>query len=294
MKDGAASTANLGVRKNAAGNGLEVVMTATPSFDAVTAKHSITVKNSSTAGGTGDIQISGTGLSMGGKKVTGLAAGTETADAVNYGQLSAVTQDLSDFKNKTIQVGGNVGGTISRKLGENPILIQGTGKKGNENYSGTNLKTYVDEKGVLQILLDKELLEDRIDVGPALANPTDNRVNHPVVLGTDSNDATIGYVGINGRNGTSAVITSYAGSPIPGSAYNYTDGEGKRRMTRLEYTDQNGHAHHLATMTDGLSFGGDNSQVQIDSDSDTLTGTNVISRKLRATEPGTTNTNNYL
>lgn len=294
LKDGAASTANLGVRKNAAGNGLEVVMTATPSFDAVTAKHSITVKNSSTAGGTGDIQISGTGLSMGGKKVTGLAAGTETADAVNYGQLSAVTQDLSDFKNKTIQVGGNVGGTISRKLGENPILIQGTGKKGNENYSGTNLKTYVDEKGVLQILLDKELLEDRIDVGPALANPTDNRVNHPVVLGTDSNDATIGYVGINGRNGTSAVITSYAGSPIPGSAYNYTDGEGKRRMTRLEYTDQNGHAHHLATMTDGLSFGGDNSQVQIDSDSDTLTGTNVISRKLRATEPGTTNTNNYL
>ena len=60
----------------------------------------------------------------------------------------------------------------------------------------------MDEKGVLQILLDKELLEDRIDVGPALANPTDNRVNHPVVLGTDSNDATIGYVGINGRNGT--------------------------------------------------------------------------------------------
>ena len=65
-------------------------------------------------------------------------------------------------------------------------------------------------------------------------------------------------------------------------------------MTRLEYTDQNGHAHHLATLTDGLSFGGDNSQVQIDSDSDTLTGTNVISRKLRATEPGKNATTNYL
>lgn len=173
-------------------------------------------------------------------------------------------------------------------------MIQGTGTKGNENYSGTNLKTYVDQYGVLQIGLDKELLEDRIDVGSALANPTDSRVNYPVVLGTDKNDATIGYVGINGREGTSAVITSYAGSPIPGGAYNYTDSEGKSRMTRLEYTDQNGHAHHLATMTDGLSFGGDNSQVQIDSDSDTLTGTNVISRKLRATEPGTEDTNNYL
>ena len=289
-----ASTANLGVRKNAAGDGLEVVMTTTPSFDTVTANHSITVKNASTADGTSDIFIGGNGLFMGTKKITGLAAGTDTTDAVNFGQLRAVSGDLSAFENKTIQLGGNDGGTISRKLGENPILIQGAGTKDNVKYSGTNLRTYVDQNGVLQILLDKELLEDRIDVGSALANPTDRRVNYPVVLGTDATDATIGYVGINGRNGTSAVITSYAGSPIPGSAYNYTGSEGKSRMTRLEYTDQNGHAHHLATMTDGLSFGGDNSQVQIDSDSDTLTGTNVISRKLRATEPGTKDTNNYL
>lgn len=293
LKDGAASTANLGVRKNAKGDGLEVVMTTTPSFDTVTAKNSITVKNASAAG-TSDISITGTGLSMGSKKITGLADGTANTDAVNFGQLGTVSSELSNFENRTIRVGGNYGDAISRKLGEDPILIQGTGTKGNENYSGTNLKTYVDQNGVLQIGLDKELLEDRIDVGSALANPTDRRVNYPVVLGTDATDATIGYVGINGRNGTSAVITSYAGSPIPGSAYNYTDSEGKSRMTRLEYTDQNGHAHHLATMTDGLSFGGDNSQVQIDSDSDTLTGTNVISRKLRATEPGTKDTNNYL
>ena len=227
LKDGAASTANLGVRKNAKGDGLEVVMTTTPSFDSVTAKHSITVKNSSTADGTTDIQISGTGLSMGGKKITSLASGTDTTDAVNFGQLSAVSSELSNFENRTIRVGGNSGGAISRKLGGDPILIQGTGTKGNENYSGTNLKTYVDQNGVLQIGLDKELLEDRIDVGSALANPTDSRVNYPVVLGTDKNDATIGYVGINGREGTSAVITSYAGSPIPGSDYNYTDSEGQ-------------------------------------------------------------------
>lgn len=294
LKDGAASTANLGVRKNATGDGLEMVMTTTPSFDSVTAKNSITVKNASTADGTSDISLNGNGLFMGSKKITGLADGTDNADAVNFGQLNVVSNELSTFENKTIQVGGNAGGTISRKLGEDPILIQGTGNKGNENYSGTNLKTYVDQNGVLQILLDKELLEDRIDVGSALAEPTDSRVNYPVVLGTDKNDATIGYVGINGRDGTSAVITSYAGSPIPGSAFNYTDSEGKSRMTRLEYTDQNGHTHHVATLTDGLSFGGDNSQVQIDSDSGTVSGTNVISRKLRATEPGKNATTNYL
>ena len=294
LKDGAASTANLGVRKNANGDGLEVVMTTTPSFDSVTAKNSITVKNASTADGTSDISLNGNGLFMGSKKITGLAAGTENTDAVNFGQLSKVSNELTAFENKTIQVGGNGGGTIARKLGENPILIQGTGTKDNANYSGTNLKTYVDENGVLQILLDKELVEDRIDVGSALAEPKDSRVNYPVVLGTDKDDATIGYVGINGKNGTSAVITSYAGSPIPGSDFNYTDSEGKSRMTRLEYTDQEGHAHHLATLTDGLSFGGDNSQIQIDSDSDTVSGTNVISRKLRATEPGKNATANYL
>lgn len=294
LKDRAASTANLGVRKNANGDGLEVVMTTTPSFDSVTAKNSITVKNASTADGTSDISLNGNGLFMGSKKITGLAAGTENTDAVNFGQLSKVSNELTAFENKTIQVGGNGGGTIARKLGENPILIQGTGMKDNDNYSGTNLKTYVDENGVLQILLDKELVEDRIDVGSALAEPKDSRVNYPVVLGTDKTDATIGYVGINGKNGTSAVITSYAGSPIPGSDFNYTDSEGKSRMTRLEYTDQEGHAHHLATLTDGLSFGGDNSQVQIDSDSDTVSGTNVISRKLRATEPGKNATANYL
>lgn len=294
LQNGAVSTANLGVRKNAKGDGLEVVMTTTPSFDSVTAQNSITIKNASMADGTSDIAITGNGLFMGSKKITGLADGTANTDAVNFGQLSAVSRDLSTFENKTIQVGGNAGGTISRKLGEDPILIQGTGTKGNENYSGTNLKTYVDQNGVLQILLDKELLEDRIDVGSALANPTDSRVNYPVVLGTDKTDATIGYVGINGRDGTSAVITSYAGSPIPGSAFNYTDSEGKSRMTRLEYTDQAGHTHHVATLTDGLSFGGDNTQITVDKEKEEVTGTNLISRKLWATEHGENTTTNYL
>ena len=249
-----ASTANLGVRKNAAGGGLEVVMTTTPTFDTVTANHSITVKNASTADGTSDISIGGNGLFMGTKKITGLAAGTDNTDAVNFGQLSAVSSDLSAFENKTIQVGGN-DGTISRKLGENPILIQGAGTKDNKYYSGTNLRTYVDQKGVLQILLDKELLEDRIDVGSALANPTDSRVNHPVVLGTDN---TIGYVGINGRDGTSAVIT--AASDSAGT-------------TRLTYTDEKGKTPVLASLDDGLTFGGDNSTQS--------TNTSVIARSLQ-------------
>ena len=79
-------------------------MTTSPSFDTVTANHSITVKNASTADGTSDISIGGNGLFMGTKKITGLAAGTDTTDAVNFGRLSAVSSNLSTFENKTIQV----------------------------------------------------------------------------------------------------------------------------------------------------------------------------------------------
>lgn len=264
LKDGKASTANLGVRKNTAGDGLEVVMTTTPTFDTVTANTNVTVKNSSTESGTSDISISGTGLSMGSKKITSLKAGTDTTDAVNYGQLKTVSDSLSTLSNKTIQLGGNDGGTISRKLGDNAFLIKGAGTGDVSAYSGTNLLTSVDSNGVLQLLLAKELKEDKLDVGTALTSPKDSNVTYPVTIGTLSTDSTVGYIGLNGADSTSAVITAYDASGT----------------TRLKYTDEDGKTPTLATLSDGLTFGGDNSTQK--------SGTNVISRSLEA------GTGNYL
>ena len=264
LKDGAASTANLGVRKNAAGDGLEVVMTTTPSFDTVTANTNISVKNSSMEAGTSDISISGTGLSMGSKKITNLKAGSDTTDAVNYGQLKTISDSLTDLSGKTIKLAGNDGGSISRKLGDDAFLIKGAGTGDVSGYSGTNLLTSVDSNGVLQLLLAKELKEDKLDVGTALTSPKDSNVAYPVTIGTLSTDSTIGYIGLNGADSTSAVITAYDASGT----------------TRLKYTDEDGKSPTLATLDDGLTFGGDNSTQS--------TNTNVISRSLTA------GTGNYL
>ncbi|WP_415944543.1 YadA-like family protein [Megasphaera elsdenii] len=264
LKDGAASTANLGVRKNAAGDGLEVVMTTTPTFDTVTANRNISVNNSSTEAGTSDISISGTGLSMGSKKITNLKAGSDTTDAVNYGQLKTVSDSLTDLSGKTIKLAGNDGGSISRKLGDDAFLIKGAGTGNVSGYSGTNLLTSVDSNGVLQLLLAKELKEDKLDVGTALTSPKDSNVAYPVTIGTLSTDSTIGYIGLNGADSTSAVITAYDASGT----------------TRLKYTDEDGKSPTLATLDDGLTFGGDNSTQS--------TNTNVISRSLTA------GTGNYL
>ncbi|WP_370851315.1 ESPR-type extended signal peptide-containing protein [Megasphaera sp.] len=259
-----ASTANLGVRKNAAGDGLEVVMTTTPTFDTVTANTNITVKNSSTESGTQDISLSGTGLSMGSKKITNLKAGSDTTDAVNYGQLKTVSDSLTDLSGKTIKLAGNDGGSISRKLGDDAFLIKGAGTGDVSAYSGTNLLTSVDSKGVLQLLMAKELKEDKLDVGTALTSPKDSNVSYPVTIGTLSKDSTVGYIGLNGADNTSAVITAYDASGT----------------TRLKYTDEDGKTPTLATLDDGLTFGGDNSTQS--------TNTNVISRSMSA------GTGNYL
>lgn len=259
-----ASTANLGVRKNAAGDGLEVVMTTTPTFDTVTANTNITVKNSSTESGTQDISLSGTGLSMGSKKITNLKAGSDTTDAVNYGQLKTVSDSLNSLSDKTIQLAGNNGGSISRKLGDDAFLIKGAGTGDVSVYSGTNLLTSVDNNGVLQLLLAKELKEDKLDVGTALTSYRDSKVTYPVTIGTLSTDSTVGYLGLNGADNTSAVITAYDASGT----------------TRLKYTDEDGNAPTLATLSDGLTFGGDNSTQS--------SGTNVIARSLN------TGTGNYL
>lgn len=172
-----ASTANLGVRKNTAGGGLEVVMTTSPSFDTVTANRNISVTNSSTEAGTSDISISGTGLSMGSKKITNLKAGSDTTDAVNYGQLKTVSDSLTDLSGKTIKLAGNDGGSISRKLGDDAFLIKGAGTGNVSDYSGTNLLTSVDSNGVLQLLLAKELKEDKLDV--ARPSPVPKTVTWP-------------------------------------------------------------------------------------------------------------------
>lgn len=285
LKDGAASTANLGVRKNAKGDGLEVVMTTTPSFETVTAKNSITVKNASTADGTSDISITGTGLSMGGKKITSLVAGTEYNDAATYGQIENVQEGLDDFKTKTYGLQGDDGNSVTKTLGSNPISVGGTGKKTDSAYGTSNIKTLVTPEGKILIGLDKDLVENSLSIGDKLSQANKDGILYPVTLTADIQDAAVGLLNLNGRNGTALSLTSGAGAPSLDNS--------SQTMTRIQYTDEKNLTHMVATLGDGMAFGGDNTTVTVDEAGQKLTGNNLIQRKLKATE-GDGTTRNYL
>jgi hypothetical protein len=285
LKDGAASTANLGVRKNAKGDGLEVVMTITPSFDTVTAKNGITVKNASAADGTSDISITGTGLSMGGKKITSLVAGTEYNDAATYGQIENVQEGLDDFKTKTYGLQGDDGNSVTKTLGSNPISVGGTGKKTDSAYGTSNIKTLVTPEGKILIGLDKDLVENSLSIGDKLSQANKDGILYPVTLTADIQDAAVGLLNLNGRNGTALSLTSGAGAPSLDNS--------SQTMTRIQYTDEKNLTHTVATLGDGMAFGGDNTTVTVDEAGQKLTGNNLIQRKLKATE-GDGTTRNYL
>lgn len=285
LKDEAASTANLGVRKNAKGDGLEVVMTTTPFFDTVTAKNSITVRNASTADGTSDISITGTGLSMGGKKITSLVAGTEYNDAATYGQIENVQKGLDDFKTKTYGLQGDDGNSVTKTLGGNPISVGGTGKKTDSAYGTSNIKTLVTPEGKILIGLDKDLVENSLSIGDKLSQANKDGILYPVTLTADIQDAAVGLLNLNGRNGTALSLTSGAGAPSLDNS--------SQTMTRIQYTDEKNLTHMVATLGDGMAFGGDNTTVTVDEAGQKLTGNNLIQRKLKATE-GDGTTRNYL
>ena len=102
---------NLGVKKNASGDGLDIVMTKTPSFDTVTAgteeKTKVVIGDNAVTVG-GKTYITNEGLNANGQKVTGVAPGDitrpDSTDAVNGSQLYAtnqnVSQNTSDIENQ--------------------------------------------------------------------------------------------------------------------------------------------------------------------------------------------------
>ena len=75
-------------------------------------------------------------------------------------------------------------------------------------------------------------------MGSALANPTDSRVNYPVVLGDGQHRCHHRLRRHQWQGWHFSGDYVLCGFSHPGSDFNYTDSEGKSRMARLEYTDQ--------------------------------------------------------
>ena len=104
-----ASGKNLGVKKNAAGDGFDLVMSEKPEFAEVSvgSTHKVILSDGKVSVG-GKDYITTAGLNAGGQKITNVANATANGDAVNYGQLKAAA--LAAGQNATYTIGADPAG----------------------------------------------------------------------------------------------------------------------------------------------------------------------------------------
>ena len=228
----------------------------------------------------------------GGTHVTNVAyaTGTDGSEAVNVDYLTDKIKDSSDaLINKGLKFDANVGGAKTNKLGST-IIVQGEGTEADANYSGENIKTFIKQdtttgNTTIDVKLNKNLVADSIKVnkdgkdgkdgvsitGPTGVAGTDGNNGKVGITGADGKDAVsisgkdgVGHIGLTGPAGTNGKDGS---NGIDMSVKNgYDDAakgvkgekgvDGVDGITRIVYTDNTGE-HQVATMDDGMLYGGD-------------------------------------
>ena len=228
----------------------------------------------------------------GGTHVTNVAyaTGNDGSEAVNVDYLTDKIKDSSDaLINKGLKFNANVGGVQTNKLGST-ITVQGEGTEADANYSGENIKTFIKQdtttgNTTIDVKLNKNLVADSIKVnkdgkdgkdGVSITGPTgvagqDGNNGKVGITGADGKDAVsisgkdgVGHIGLTGPAGTNGKDGS---NGIDMSVKNgYDDAakgvkgekgvDGVDGITRIVYTDNTGE-HQVATMDDGMLYGGD-------------------------------------
>lgn len=158
-----------------------------------------------------------------------------------------------------LKFAGNTG-SVAKKL-NSTMTIKGNGTKEDKEYDASNIKTVVDAQGDLVIGLDKNLKADTVTVGGQGKDGADG-INGAIgvkgadgkdgvtisSIGKDGTNGTDGHIGINGKDGASADIHVVKGV----NGVDGTDG-----IDRIVYEDHNGNTQTVATMNDGMKYGGD-------------------------------------
>ena len=231
-----------------------------------------------------------------GNYVTGLDNKTWDADNIVTGR--AATEDqlkdaLANQSNAGLKFDANVGGTKTNKLGST-VIVRGEGNEADANYSGENIRTFIDQDNTtgtttINVKLNKNLVADSIKVnkdgrdgkdgvsitGPTGVAGTDGNNGKVGITGADGKDAVsisgkdgVGHIGLTGPAGTNGKDGS---NGIDMSVKNgYDDAakgvkgekgvDGIDGITRIVYTDKTGE-HQVATMDDGMLYGGDSGTV---------------------------------
>ena len=144
-----------------------------------------------------------------------------------------ITNTSTELTNKGMDFAGNEG-EFHRNLGEK-VTIKGEGTKAASEYSGENIRTFADTNGNVVVKMDKNLKTETI-----------------VATGKDGKD---GKIGINGNDGQTTNI-SVTSDGKPG-----VDGAPSTTTTRIVYQKPDGTSEEVATLNDGMKYGGDTGAV---------------------------------
>ena len=231
----------------------------------------------------------------GGTHVTNVAyaTGNDGSETVNVDYLTDKIKDSSDaLINKGLKFDANVGGVQTNKLGST-VTVKGEGTAADANYSGENIKTFIEQdtagNTTINVKMNKDIIADSIKVnkdgrdgkdGVSITGPTgvagqDGNNGKVGITGADGKDAVsisgkdgVGHIGLTGPAGTNGKDGS---NGIDMSVKNgYDDAakgvkgekgvDGVDGITRIVYTDNTGE-HQVATMDDGMLYGGDTGAV---------------------------------
>ena len=231
----------------------------------------------------------------GGTHVTNVAyaTGTNGSEAVNVDYLTDKIKDSSDaLINKGLKFNANVGGVQTNKLGST-VTVKGEGTAADAKYSGENIKTFIDQdksgNTTINVKMNKDIVADSIKVnkdgrdgkdgvsitGPTGAAGTDGNNGKVGITGADGKDAVsisgkdgVGHIGLtgpagtNGKDGSNGIdMTVKNGYDDAAKGVKGEKGvDGVDGITRIVYTDNTGE-HQVATMDDGMLYGGDTGAV---------------------------------
>ena len=145
---------------------------------------------------------------------------------------------LDDVIAKGLQFDANAGGTKTNKLGSK-IIVKGEGTAADTEYSGENLKTFITQDPAGNTTIDVKMNKNL-------------KVETIVATGENGKD---GKIGINGKDGVTTNI-SITRDGKPG-----VDGAPGTTTTRIVYEKPDGTKEEVATLNDGMKYGGDTGNV---------------------------------
>ena len=160
-----------------------------------------------------------------------------SGQAATEDQLKAVDQKITNTSTQLTQKGMDFAGNkgeFHRNLGEK-VTIKGEGGKGDSEYSGENIRTFADGSGNITVKMDKNLKTETI-----------------VATGKNGKDGKIGITDEGGQT-TNISVTS-AGKPG-------VDGAPGTTTTRIVYEKPDNTKEEVATLNDGMKYGGDTGAV---------------------------------